>query len=83
MVHFKQTVEATIVNDAAEISRRFANVIGAILDEMMEFAAVSQDGYLDIRELEFAYGPYREDPDTESAQGVTIAAEVRVAWGFE
>ena len=78
LIKFEQTVDPTIVNDYPEISRRFINAIGTIIEEVMDFYNVG--GYLAIEQatlMKFGRG----DPDERSAMGDYMAAVVKCEWG--
>lgn len=80
LMRFIQTVDPSIANDPAEISRRFINTLGTILDEMI--ALSWGGGYLAISEMKLEFGPYRGDPDEKSSQGDYVGADVQVTWAI-
>jgi len=77
-IQFEQTVDSLITDDAAEISRRFANVIGKIMDDLDAVREVA--GYLSFTALAFS-GVGRGDMDKRSAQGDFVVATIDMEWG--
>lgn len=77
-IQFEQTVDSSITTDAAEISRRLANTIGKIMDEMDAVREVA--GYLCFTAMTFS-GLGRGRMDERSGQGDFVVATLEVEWG--
>jgi hypothetical protein len=78
-VWFEDNVEPSIAEQHGEISRRFLNVVGSIVDELQALAGTG--GYLAAQAIEVVMGPGRGALDERSAQGDYVALRLRIAWG--
>jgi len=79
MIQLIQDVPADLAGQPAALDMAFKNSVGQIMADLC--AHSGQAGYLCIRELGLAYGPYRTHPDDLPSLGDAIAVELIVDWG--
>lgn len=76
----EENVEPSIALDAAEVSRRFCNTIGAIIDELCDLSGTAT--YLALHSVRVLMGPGRGDKAERATQGDYVAMRLGIEWGM-
>lgn len=77
-VQLAQTVAAGDIGNPSEIAIKFMNAVGGILSDICILAG--QAGYLTITDVMIDEGPYLNDPDAQSVEGVVVGLTLGVQW---
>lgn len=76
-IRFEQDIEPQISGNPAEISRRFKNTIGQILDDLCGLAGTA--GYVGFTTVT-TFGPFRSEQRDAPGYGDTIQMELALGW---
>lgn len=79
MVKLIQDIDPDIAADPGEISRRFCNVVGGVVNDVL--ALNESGGYLATRGWS-CFGPFLEEAERIPEVGNTIELDLRFEWGM-
>lgn len=79
MVKLIQDIDQAVAADPGEISRRFCNVVGGVVNDVL--ALNESGGYLATRAWS-CFGPFLEEAERIPEVGNTMELDLRLEWGM-
>lgn len=78
MMVLEMDVAENTRNNPAEVARAFINIMGVLLDEMVQMSG--QAGYLDVQTMAVEFGPARSHEEDYSKRGDYVSALMRFTY---